>query len=112
MTCQDVVERFHLCLSLLFVVAEEMDNSSTWVPSASLVWKCSQIFIAEVCIDVIKHAVLGKFNEIRPGVYREFLKVGPLHRAGFIVHLNAASNVGALCSIAAFMSSTPQERER
>ena len=22
MTCQDVVERFHLCLSLLFVVAE------------------------------------------------------------------------------------------
>lgn len=75
MTCQDVVERFHLCLSLLFVVAEEMDNSSTWVPNASLLWKCSQIFMAEVCIDVIKHAVLGKFNEIRPGVYREFLKV-------------------------------------
>lgn len=25
--------------------------------------------------DVTKHAVLGKFNEIRPGVYREFMKV-------------------------------------
>jgi hypothetical protein len=24
--------------------------------------------------DVTKHAVLGKFNEIRPGVYREFMK--------------------------------------
>lgn len=75
MTCQDVVERFHLCLSLLFVVAEEMDNSSSWIPNRGLLWKCVQIFTAEVCIDVIKHAVLGKFNEIRPGVYREFLKV-------------------------------------
>jgi len=26
MTCQDVVERFHLCLSLLFVVAEVRDT--------------------------------------------------------------------------------------
>jgi hypothetical protein len=25
--------------------------------------------------DVTKHAVLGKFNEIRPGMYREFMKV-------------------------------------
>ena len=75
MTCQDVVERFHLCLSLLFVVAEEMDNSSRWWPNASLVWRCAQIFGAEICIDVIKHAVLGKFNEIRPGVYREFTRV-------------------------------------
>ena len=24
--------------------------------------------------DVTKHAVLGKFNEIRPGVYREYMK--------------------------------------
>lgn len=26
-----------------------------------------------------KHAVLGKFNEIRPGVYREFMKVRLTH---------------------------------
>lgn len=25
-------------------------------------------------VDVTKHAVLGKFNEIRPGVYREYMK--------------------------------------
>ena len=24
--------------------------------------------------DVTKHAVLGKFNEIRPGMYREYMK--------------------------------------
>jgi len=24
--------------------------------------------------DVTKHAVLGKFNEIRPGVYREYMR--------------------------------------
>ena len=82
MTCQDVVERFHLCLSLLFVLAEDMDNSSSWIPNSGLVWKCVQIFTAEVCIDVIKHAVLGKFNEIRPGVYREFLKVRSQRFAG------------------------------
>ena len=52
-----------------------MDNSGHWLPSRHLLWQCSQIFLAEVVIDVAKHAVVGKFNEIRPGVYREFMKV-------------------------------------
>ena len=71
---QDVVERFHLLISLLFVLVEEMDNSGNWLPSRHLLWQCSQIFLAELVIDVAKHAVVGKFNEIRPGVYREFMK--------------------------------------
>ena len=71
---QDVVERFHLLISLLFVLVEEMDNSGNWLPSKPLLWQCSQIFLAELVIDVAKHAVVGKFNEIRPGVYREFMK--------------------------------------
>ena len=74
-TCQDVVERFHLGLAMLFVMAEEMDNTSSWLPNMGLLWKCTQIFLAEVVIDVTKHAVLGKFNEIRPGVYREYTRV-------------------------------------
>ena len=78
MTCQDVVERFHLCLSLAFVLAEEMGSSGRWLPNPFLLSRCAQIFGAEICIDVIKHAVLGKFNEIRPGVYREFTRVGIL----------------------------------
>jgi len=52
-----------------------MDNSGHWLPNQDLLWQCGQIFLAEVAIDVAKHAVVGKFNEIRPGVYREFMKV-------------------------------------
>ena len=28
----------------------------------------------QVVIDVVKHGVLGKFNDVRPGIYREFMK--------------------------------------
>ena len=54
-----------------------MDNSGHWLPNQDLLWQCGQILIAEIAIDVAKHAVVGKFNEIRPGVYREFMKVRP-----------------------------------
>ena len=75
LACQDMVERFHLVVSLLFVVVEEMDSSGRWQPLPGLLWQCGQIFGAEMVIDVVKHAVLGKFNQIRPGVYQEFMKV-------------------------------------
>jgi hypothetical protein len=29
----------------------------------------------QVVIDVLKHSVLGKFNDMRPGIYREYMKV-------------------------------------
>ena len=54
---------------------EEMDNSGRWLPNQDLLWQCGQIFLAEVAIDVAKHAVVGKFNDIRPGVYREYTRV-------------------------------------
>ena len=79
-TCQDVVERFHLGLAMLFVIAEEMDNTTSSLPNMGLIWKCTQIFLAEIVIDVTKHAVLGKFNEIRPGVYREYTRVIPVRQ--------------------------------
>ncbi len=74
----------HVCMSLRQPLSrfylscyqvEEMDNSGHWLPNQDLLWQCGQIFLAEVAIDVAKHAVVGKFNEIRPGVYREFMKV-------------------------------------
>lgn len=74
LTCQDVVERFHLFAVLAFVVAEEMGHSGHAAPSATLLARCARIAAAEACIDVVKHAVLGKFNEVRPGVYREFTR--------------------------------------
>jgi len=74
LACQDVVELFHLMLSMLFVAVEDMCNSNTWFPSSEILTECSRIILAEIVVDIIKHAVLGKFNEIRPGVYREFFR--------------------------------------
>lgn len=74
LACQDVVERFHLLVVLSFVLVEEMSGTGATVPSRKLLAQCSYVLMGEVVIDVIKHAVLGKFNEIRPGVYREFTK--------------------------------------
>lgn len=34
-------------------------------------WLCC---CAQVVIDITKHAVLGKFNDIRPGIYREYMR--------------------------------------
>lgn len=85
-----MAERFHLALALLFVVVEEMDNAGSSRPNAALLQRCAGIFAAEVAIDVTKHAVVTKFSDVRPGVYRTFLHVrcllqrlgcGLLHRA-------------------------------
>lgn len=74
LTCQDVTERFHLLTALAFVVAEEMGHSAQGRPSGTLLARCARIAAAEACIDVVKHAVLGKFNEVRAGVYSEFTR--------------------------------------
>jgi Eukaryotic membrane protein family len=71
---QDVVERFHLIIVLAFVLVEEMSGTGAALPSTRLLSQVGYVLLAEVVIDVTKHAVLGKFNEIRPGVYREFTK--------------------------------------
>jgi hypothetical protein len=97
LACQDCVERFHLLAALAFVLVEaaaagkggsgggggsaaEPSSSSSssysfWSrPDALLLTRCGHVFAAEVVIDVIKHAVLSKFNEVRPGMYREFAR--------------------------------------
>lgn len=71
---QDIVERFHLFVVFAFVIVEEMVGTGSSRPSSRLLAQCAYVLLAEVVIDVTKHAVLGKFNEIRPGVYREFMK--------------------------------------
>lgn len=50
MAAQDIVERFHLFMSLVFVLVEEMNNSGTWRPSGDLVWQCSYFLAAELVI--------------------------------------------------------------
>jgi len=41
--------------------------SGAHAPNPVVLWGCLRIYAGEVVIDVIKHAVLGKFNEIRWG---------------------------------------------
>lgn len=40
-------------------------GSGAHAPNPVVLWGCLRIYAGEVVIDVIKHAVLGKFNEIR-----------------------------------------------
>lgn len=28
----------------------------------------------QVVIDIVKHAVVGKFNDVRPGIYKEYMR--------------------------------------
>lgn len=68
---QDIHERFHLLVALCFVLVEDMDSAASWTPAVYLLVECVRIMGWEAVIDVIKHAVLGKFNDIRPGIYRQ-----------------------------------------
>ena len=74
LACQDIVERFHLYIILSFVLVEESIGLGQPLPSSRLTMQCVYVLFAEVVIDVTKHAVLGKFNDIRPGVYAEFTR--------------------------------------
>lgn len=72
---QDIVERFHMMMLMMFVIIEDMDTSDSW---GSLNWQLllqvSGILASELVADTTKHAVVGKFNVIRPGVYREYMR--------------------------------------
>lgn len=55
--------------------AQEMDNSGRVGPSPELLRRCGYVFGAEILIDLTKHAVLAKLNDIRPTVYQRFMRV-------------------------------------
>ena len=44
-------------------------------PSLPILVESLRILGAEVVIDIFKHAVLGKFTDVRPGIYKEYMKV-------------------------------------
>ena len=74
LACQDVVERCHLALALAFVVVEAAADARVGgtASARALLHRCVGVLAAELAIDVVKHAVLARFNDVRPGVYREF----------------------------------------
>ncbi|CAG9460346.1 unnamed protein product [Pedinophyceae sp. YPF-701] len=72
LSLQDVVERFHISSALCFVLVESMIHMSSPIPAYHTVRQCAIVLVAEVLVDVTKHAFLGKYNALRPGIYSEF----------------------------------------
>ncbi|KAH9956923.1 eukaryotic membrane protein family-domain-containing protein [Russula dissimulans] len=93
-TCADIVERFCLCLMLVFVAfrnlielsGSEFDfsggmslpKSFGWI-GGSVLWTISYpvltIMLSETLVDWLKHAFITKFNHIRPSVYERYKDV-------------------------------------
>ena len=73
MSILDIVERFHIVCALLFVLVHSMLVKGTLVPSPALAWQCIAIVLIEAVVDVLKHAFAGKLNDVKPGLYSEYL---------------------------------------
>lgn len=71
---QDLEERFTLFVALTFVIAEDLLSTGHMQLDWSMVWECVKIFLCEMLVDVLKHVTLAKFNNVRPGTYREFFR--------------------------------------
>jgi hypothetical protein len=65
-----------LFAALLFVVGEDVVSSGSFSPDFGLLWACAKILACEAVVDCLKHTALAKFNDIRPGVYREYFRCG------------------------------------
>ena len=74
LSSQDIVEHFHISICLVFVLIENMLLRNANLPSYQVVVQCMYILGGEIIVDILKHAFLGKFQNIKPGVYSEYLK--------------------------------------
>jgi len=63
LTCQDIVERFHLYIIMLFVLVEEAVGSGQPLPSPRLVVQCLYVLFAEIVIDVTKVRIISMSGE-------------------------------------------------
>ena len=61
-------------MALAFVIAEDLLSTGQLLVDGSMVWECVKIFLCEILVDVLKHVTLAKFNNVRPGTYREFFR--------------------------------------
>ncbi|KAE8076396.1 hypothetical protein FH972_015051 [Carpinus fangiana] len=69
----DSVERFHISAFMLFVLAQNiLEAEGPWLES--FLFNALMVYICEMAIDIIKHSFIGKFNDIKPIAYSEFLE--------------------------------------
>jgi hypothetical protein len=74
LSMQDIVEHFHISICLAFVLIENMMLTNANFPSYKIAKQCAMILITEIVVDIMKHAFVGKFQNLKPGVYSEYLK--------------------------------------
>lgn len=81
LACQDAVERVHLAACLAFVAAQAVEPRGRGQGHAGgggvpppLRAAAPLILAAEVVIDLVKHAFMAKFNDIKPESYSEVLR--------------------------------------
>jgi len=74
LSMQDIVEHFHITVCLLFVLIENMLLTNASLPSYQLAGQCAMVLGTEIVVDIMKHAFVGKFQNLKPGVYSEYLK--------------------------------------
>ncbi|UPQ97185.1 Tapt1/CMV membrane protein receptor [Chloropicon primus] len=74
LSMQDIVEHFHISICLLFVLIENMLLTNAYLPSYKLAVQCGMVLGTEIVVDIMKHAFVGKFQNLKPGVYSEYLK--------------------------------------
>ena len=70
----DIVERVHLGVCLLFVVAQRITAAGSVAGGLTrkMLKDSAMVMGSEVFVDVFKHAFMSKFNGLRPRVYRGF----------------------------------------
>jgi len=74
LSMQDIVEHFHISICLVFVLIENMLLTNAYLPSYKMFSQCAMILVTEIVVDIMKHAFVGKFQNLKPGVYSEYLK--------------------------------------
>ena len=72
----DIVERVHLSICLVFVAAQRVTAAGSVAGGLTrkMLKDSLMVLSSEIVVDVFKHAFMSKFNNIRPKVYRGFLR--------------------------------------
>ena len=72
----DIVERVHLSICLVFVAAQRVTAAGSVAGGLTrkMLKDSLMVLSSEIVVDVFKHAFMSKFNNIRPRVYRGFLR--------------------------------------
>lgn len=73
-TLQDGIELLHMMSCLGFVLAEQSLHAQGLSGAQKVLRQAAIVLASEFLVDIAKHAFTSKQNELRPGLYSEFLR--------------------------------------